>query len=388
VPAAASGAATSAGPVASGAPSTAPPPRVADEFQGYLGTRPIRATLLSQAEHALGAGPEAESWSFSGSMRFLGKTTRRLRGRTEAQPLSSASESLSIDGCSFDASDDKGTIVSSIEGTCALGGDLWSFRGMARAVGSDREEPFALREISRPADFDRYHRALLRTPRAAHDCAPLVGIEDVVKSKSGATLVLYRLGFPCSYTSEDPFADPAPVLGPVYLATIDESAPERFLRTGIVLKQSEPEDHFELTRYAWAPDLQAFELTQHHNQYRGSSAHHILWLVAGDRLGAVVDLPPDERLPTSVCGTDAHSFTLHQVDLDGRAPLDLLIQSVHRVVSPECNAPPPTTTEVGYSAYTVDPKKLSFLPAPLPDKARLEALVANGKVPEAVSNPK
>jgi hypothetical protein len=241
--------------------------------------------------------------------------------------------------------------------------------------------------LADPAVFDRYHRALLRTPRAEHDCAPLVDIQQVLKSKSGPTLVLYRLGFPCSARIEHPDEDPAPVVGPVYLATIDESAPEQLVRTGILLQESEPGELFRLTRYAWAPDLQAFELIRVHDVYKGSSAHHTLWLVAGARLGAVLELPPDGVDPMGACGSIAHSFTLHQVDLDGRAPLDLLIQSVKNEISFDCNVPSTTKTEVAYTAYTVDKSKLRFLPAPLPDKARLEALVANGKVPEAIPNP-
>jgi hypothetical protein len=268
-----------------------------------------------------------------------------------------------------------------------MSGRLWSFRGVARTVGGNREEPFALREIPHPAVFDRYHRALLRTPRDAHDCPPLVGIEDVLKSKGGSTLVLYRLGFPCSETGPDPYADPAAVAGPVYLATIDESAPERFVRTGILLQESEFDDNFRLTRYAWATDLQAFELIQEHQSLKGRSAHHTLRLVAGARLGAVLELPPDDYHPVGACGSLAHSFTPYQVDLDGRAPLDLLIQSVEDEISFECDAPSTTKTKVAYAGYTVDKNKLRFLPAPLPDKARLEALVANGKVPEAIPNP-
>jgi hypothetical protein len=358
-----------------------------------------------------------EAWS--GNLRYTGKSSDVVvEGKKSDPDAPSDPYEPDVFGCEFVervGTKTTGTITAS----CDTANDSLIIDGTWTDASGKNELPFFLGPVGRFGAFDTYYRALLRTPRNVHACAPYVRVDASAPTWGDRELVSYVLRWPCE-EKEDPAAPPvglpfmrgrpgsphplpgsafgqsapAPVTGRAFLALLDPKLPDMLLAAPLPFGPVGSDVSFSI--YAMSHDidnvllykLSAEELSEPGPMAaRGgwSRTEERNWILPVDtrgRLGTLLVLPKTYATTGLLCHNESASLDFWLVDLDGKAPDELVVRlqqnEQHDDIVPKGKSKDTQVIcvdvpKVSIFAYRLDIEQVRFVSIPAPSAKALES---------------
>jgi hypothetical protein len=380
------------------------------DLQGYVGKYPIRAAfdIVSGAAYA---GHVGDVWS--GSYRYTGKSSDvRIEGK-KADPDEPPDPYHPDEfACRFEERVGK-RVTGTVEATCDTTDNDLIVDGTWYDAAGKNPKPFFLGPVRRVREFDTYYRALLRTPRSAHACAPYVRVDGSAPTWGDRELVSYVLHWPCDANEtqesgappgtraelERRMAQPpkllgqpgeqsalAPVMGQAFLALFDANAPDAFIGAPLPFGPVGSDESFSI--YGMSPDidnvliykLSTLELAEpgpmaaRGGWSRSDEKNWILPVDTKGRLGTVLPLPKTYETRGLNCYNESASLDYFVTDLDGKPPDELVVTLRE---NQQHDAPAPKGSKKDQSVICVDSSRLSIFAYRLDvERARLVSIPA------------
>ena len=385
------------------------------DLQGYVGKYPIRAAFDVVSGAAYG-GHVGDGWS--GSYRYTGKSSDLHIEGKKADP-DEPSDPYHPDefACVFEERVGN-KITGSVEATCDTTDNELTVEGTWHDAAGKNPTPFFLGPLGRVREFDTYYRALLRTPRSAHACAPYVRVDGSAPTWGDRELVSYVFRWPCEENRDPegpsavppsfglplrpmtlpgqpaPKTAPAPVTSQAFLALFDENVPDAFIGAPLPFGPVGSDESFSI--YGMSPDidnvliykLSTLEVAEpgpmagRGGWSRSDEKNWILPVDTKGRLGTLLPLPKTYETRGLNCYNESATLDYFVADLDGKAPDELVVMlrenKQHDAPAPKgspknqpviCAESEKTTI----FAYRLDVERVRFVSIPAPSEKMLES---------------
>jgi len=386
------------------------------DLQGYVGKYPIRAAfdIVSGAEYA---GHVGNVWS--GSYRYTGKSSDvHIEGKRADPDEPPDPYHPDEFACRFEERVGN-RITGNVEATCDTTDNLLIVDGTWYDAAGKNPMPFFLGPLGQVREFDTYYRALLRTPRSAHACAPYVRVDGSAPTWGDRELVSYVFRWPCE-ENLDPEGDSttfarryglplrpptlpgqptsktalAPVTSQAFLALFDVNVPDAFVGAPLPFGAVGSDESFSI--YGMSPDIEnvlIYKLSTLEVAEPGpmaarggwSRSDEKNWILPVDtkgRLGTVLPLPKTYETRGLNCYNESANLDYFVADLDGKPPEELVVtlreNQQHDAPAPKGSPKDQSvicadSSKLSIFAYRLDIERVRFVSIPAPSEKTLES---------------